>query len=52
MGGGWQGGRNRPVLSEGPRKAMAERSDWDDMLTAPMPPPTEALQPPQIQDAP
>ena len=47
MGGGWQAGRNRPVLAEGPRKSMAERSDWQDLLTAPLPPPTEALQPPK-----
>jgi hypothetical protein len=47
MGGGWQAGRSRPVLAEGPRKAMAERSDWQDLLTAPLPPPTEALQPPK-----
>lgn len=47
MGGGWQAGRSRPILDEGPRKAMAERSDWQDLLTAPLPPPTDALQPPQ-----
>ena len=47
MGGGWQAGRSRPVLAEGPRNAMAERSDWQDLLTAPLPPPTEALQPPK-----
>ena len=47
MGGGWQAGRSRPVLDEDPRNAMAERSDWQDLLTAPLPPPTEALQPPK-----
>jgi NodT family efflux transporter outer membrane factor (OMF) lipoprotein len=47
MGGGWQAGRSRPVIAEGPRKSMAERSDWQDLLDAPLPPPTEALQPPQ-----
>jgi outer membrane protein TolC len=47
MGGGWQAGRSRPVLTEGPRKSMADRSDWQDLLTAPLPPPAETLQPPK-----
>ena len=43
MGGGWQGGRGRQVLDEATRSSMMERSDWNDLLTAPLPPASETL---------
>jgi NodT family efflux transporter outer membrane factor (OMF) lipoprotein len=39
MGGGWQPGRQRPVVDQATGEAMAERSDWQNLLTAPLPPP-------------
>jgi NodT family efflux transporter outer membrane factor (OMF) lipoprotein len=39
MGGGWESGRNRPVLDEQTRETMGERSAWQDLLSAPLPPP-------------
>ncbi len=47
MGGGWQAGRTRPVLDEPTRASMAERSDWNDLLTAPLPPASEVSPPPK-----
>jgi outer membrane protein TolC len=47
MGGGWQTGRNRPVVDEATRKVMQDRNNWKDLLAAPLPPATEALQPPK-----
>jgi NodT family efflux transporter outer membrane factor (OMF) lipoprotein len=47
MGGGWQAARSRPVLEESVRKAMAERSDWHDLLTAPLPVPAQEYEPPK-----
>jgi hypothetical protein len=47
MGGGWEVGRSRPVLDDATRETMARRSDWKDMLNAPLPPPgAEVLHPP------
>jgi outer membrane protein, multidrug efflux system len=47
MGGGWEQGRNRPVLDDATREAMGRRSDWKDLLTAPLPAPgADARQPP------
>ena len=46
MGGGWQPGRSRAVLDEATRKEMAERSNWKDLLTAPLPPADQAFPPP------
>jgi NodT family efflux transporter outer membrane factor (OMF) lipoprotein len=51
MGGGWQAGRERPILDDATRKTMGERSDWKKLLSAPLPPPTEKLQPPGQKDA-
>jgi outer membrane protein TolC len=51
MGGGWQAARARPVLDDATRQALEQRSDWEDLLSAPLPPATEALRPPQIEDA-
>jgi NodT family efflux transporter outer membrane factor (OMF) lipoprotein len=39
MGGGWQQGRERPVVDTTTGEAMAEHSDWQNMLAAPLPPP-------------
>jgi NodT family efflux transporter outer membrane factor (OMF) lipoprotein len=39
MGGGWEQGRSRPVLDDATRETMGERSDWKDILDAPLPPP-------------
>jgi NodT family efflux transporter outer membrane factor (OMF) lipoprotein len=47
MGGGWQQARGRPLVDDATRETMAERSDWRDMLAAPLPPPDAA--PPQIR---
>jgi outer membrane protein TolC len=46
MGGGWQAGRSRAVLDEATRAEMAERSNWKDLLTAPLPPAAQAFPPP------
>lgn len=40
MGGGWQPGRGRPVLDEATRQVMAERTRWNGLLDAPVPPAT------------
>jgi multidrug efflux system outer membrane protein len=37
MGGGWEGGRTRPVLDEATRATMQRRSDWKGLLDAPLP---------------
>ena len=47
MGGGWQAGRSRAVLDEATRASMSERSNWKDLLTAPLPPAAEAFPPPK-----
>jgi outer membrane protein, multidrug efflux system len=39
MGGGWQQGRDRPLADDATRATMGERSDWGEMLAAPLPPP-------------
>jgi len=39
MGGGWEGGRSRPLLDDATREAMGRRVDWKDMLDEPLPPP-------------
>ena len=38
MGGGWQAGRSRPVVDDPTREAMSKRSDWNQLLDAPLPP--------------
>ena len=38
MGGGWEQGRSRPVLDDATRETMGQRSEWKDLLTAPLPP--------------
>lgn len=47
MGGGWQQARSKPLLDDATRETMGERSDWRDLLTAPLPPPDAV--PPQIK---
>lgn len=39
MGGGWEAGRSRPVLDDATRETMGARSDWKDLLAAPLPAP-------------
>ncbi len=39
MGGGWEQGRDRPLLDEPTRERMGERSDWKALLQAPLPAP-------------
>jgi NodT family efflux transporter outer membrane factor (OMF) lipoprotein len=39
MGGGWQQGRGRPLVDDATRASMGERSDWREILAAPLPPP-------------
>ncbi|MCC8994658.1 MAG: efflux transporter outer membrane subunit [Candidatus Contendobacter sp.] len=51
MGGGWQAGRERPILDDATRKTMGERSDWKKLLSVPLPPATEELRPPGQKDA-
>ncbi|WP_432720993.1 TolC family protein [Jeongeupia wiesaeckerbachi] len=42
MGGGWQSARTRPLLDDATIRAMKARTDWNDMLTAPLPAPPQA----------
>ena len=44
MGGGWQQGRGRPLLDDASRETMGERSDWREILAAPLPPPAAGPQ--------
>lgn len=39
MGGGWQQGRSRPLLDDATRETMGERRAWEELLSAPLPPP-------------
>ena len=39
MGGGWEQGRSRPVLDDATRETMNQRSEWKEILSAPLPPP-------------
>ncbi|WP_291992338.1 efflux transporter outer membrane subunit [Candidatus Accumulibacter sp. ACC003] len=43
MGGGWQAGRSRPLLDDATRETMGERSDWQEMLSTPLPPAARSL---------
>lgn len=45
MGGGWQAGRGRTLLDEATRETMGDRSDWNDLLEAPLPPASMKTQP-------
>jgi outer membrane protein, multidrug efflux system len=46
MGGGWEPGRSRPVVDDATRDTMQRRSDWKDILTAPLPAPGAEAQVP------
>jgi NodT family efflux transporter outer membrane factor (OMF) lipoprotein len=37
MGGGWEQGRSRPVLDDATRATMGRRSEWKNILNAPLP---------------
>jgi hypothetical protein len=39
MGGGWEQGRARPVVDDATRRTMDRRSDWNGILSAPLPAP-------------
>ena len=39
MGGGWQQGRSRPLVDDATRESMGKRSNWREILAAPLPPP-------------
>jgi multidrug efflux system outer membrane protein len=39
MGGGWERARTLPVVDDATRDAMKQRSDWKDVLSAPLPAP-------------
>jgi hypothetical protein len=45
MGGGWQPGRQRPILDSGTRETMGRRSDWQGLIDAPLPPATTEFTP-------
>jgi len=52
MGGGWHAGRSRPVLDEATQATMGERSNWNSLLQAPLPPPSAEFLPPPTTDTP
>jgi outer membrane protein TolC len=52
MGGGWQGGRSRPVLDDATQATMGQRSDWKALLQAPLPPPSAEFPPSSTSDTP
>lgn len=37
MGGGWEQGRSRPVVDDETRETMSRRSQWNGLLSAPLP---------------
>ena len=39
IGGGWQASRSRPILDDETREQMGARSEWKELLKAPLPPP-------------
>jgi NodT family efflux transporter outer membrane factor (OMF) lipoprotein len=45
MGGGWEAGRGRPVVDDATRDTMNQRSDWGDLLSAPLPAPGDDAKP-------
>jgi len=52
MGGGWHAGRARPVLDDATQATMGERADWESLLQAPLPPPSEEFLPPPTSNTP
>ncbi|SFM04101.1 efflux transporter, outer membrane factor (OMF) lipoprotein, NodT family [Variovorax sp. OV329] len=47
LGGGWQAGRELPLLDEDTRRTLRARSDWKTLIDDPLPPPAAQLQPPR-----
>jgi NodT family efflux transporter outer membrane factor (OMF) lipoprotein len=39
LGGGWEQGRDRPLVDDATRETMGERSAWKGLLKTPLPPP-------------
>jgi multidrug efflux system outer membrane protein len=37
VGGGWQAARTRPIVDDATREQMTERSNWQDLIDAPLP---------------
>lgn len=38
MGGGWEGGRSRPIVDDATRRSLSRRASWQGLLAAPLPP--------------
>lgn len=47
LGGGWQPARERPVVDAATRETMGERSAWNELLSAPLPPAAADMPPPK-----
>jgi outer membrane protein, multidrug efflux system len=45
LGGGWQAARSREVLDAATRQTMSERSNWNGLLSAPLPPANQTSPP-------
>ena len=52
MGGGWQAGRDRPIVDPATSATMGERSKWKGLQDAPLPPAPEDPQPQPPTDTP
>jgi hypothetical protein len=52
MGGGWQAGRDRPIVDPATSATMGERSKWKGLQDAPLPPAPEDPQPQPTTDTP
>jgi len=39
LGGGWEPGRDRPLVDDATRETMGTRTAWKDLLKTPLPPP-------------
>lgn len=39
LGGGWEPGRDRPLVDDATRETMGTRNAWKDLLKTPLPPP-------------
>jgi hypothetical protein len=46
LGGGWEVGEGKPIVSEALQAQMASRTNWGDLLPPPPPPRPENLNPP------
>jgi hypothetical protein len=46
LGGGWEVGEGKPIVSEALQAQMASRTDWSNLLPPPPPPRPADLTPP------